>query len=566
MEYREREIDIKIWDGEKLGYYIALDTETEFIKFTETPELITCQAYAGQDAYFIPLNRITDFFNKHDKSTFVFANAPFDLDVLQKNCNWDFFKVVDEGRIYDIQLMYRLYKLAVDGEVPFRYSLALLADEYLDVTLNKDDNIRCNYDQFRGTDLTELPQEFLEYGALDVIVTYDIFRILLDQIVVELKSDSCLSHDYQLKGAIALNRIYKHGIGFDDLKASFFLQDLQSQMKILSEVLAVYGWVRGEKGGKLAFDRIVDRANIKLPKTNDGHYSSKEKDLTKYRDHHFISAYLKFTSLEKTTTFIRNLKGTRVHPRYNVLKNTGRTSCRSPNLQQLPREGDIRSMFVADINKTFIVTDYSAIELCTLAQILYNKYGSNEMQQRINDGEDLHRYYASVLYNIPVEQVTKKMRQSAKAANFGFPGGLGIFTFIEFAEGYGISLTETDAREMKAKWFEAFPEMQDYLKGEDSTVITPTGRIRANVTYCQGKNTPFQGLAADGAKIALYELIKKGFKVVGFIHDEIISEVPESEMIEMLGLQEEIMVESMKNVVPNVHISVESTISKEYCK
>jgi len=566
MEYKQREIDINIWDGKKLGYYIALDTETTVVDFTKTPDLITLQAYAGKEVYYVPIDKVTEFFITHSKSVFIFANAPFDLDVLEKNCNWDFFPAVDSGRIYDVQLMYRLLKLATEGEVPFKYSLALLAKQYLNVELNKDDDIRCNFEQFKGGDLKDIPEEFLEYGALDVIVTYDIFQVLLHEIRVGLRSLNCLSHEYQLKGAIALNRIYKNGIGFDDLKAKFFLQDIQDKMNILSEILGVYGWVRGEKGSKAIFNRIVERAKIDLPTTKTGDYSSKEKDLLKYKNHHFIQAYLNYISLEKTTTFIRNLKGTRVHPRYNVLKNTGRTSCSNPNFQQLPREGDIRSMFQAEKDNTFIITDYSSIELSTLAQVLYSKYGENEMQKRINAGEDLHTYYASVLYKVPVEEVTKEQRQSAKAANFGFPGGLGIGTFIEFAEGYGLQLTEGDAQEMKDAWFEAFPLMKKYLQGEEGSVETLTGRKRANTTYCQEKNTPFQGLAADGAKLALYELIKNNFKVVGFVHDEIICEVHKDDADMKLTEQENIMIDSMKHVVPDVGVSVESTISKEYCK
>ena len=567
MIYKDRFINIKIWDGEKLGYYVALDTETDMVKdFTETPDIITCQAYAGDSVFYIPIDRLTSFLEKHSKSVFIFANAPFDLEVIQKHCGWDFFNVIDEGRIYDIQLMFRLYSLATIGEVPYRYSLALLAKKYLDVDLNKDEEIRCNFSLYKNMDIEFMAKEFLEYGATDAIVTYEIFEILLRMIKLEVKSSNCLSHDYQLKGAVALNRIYKNGIGFDELKASFFLQELHNEMKTLAEIMAPYGWVRGEKGGKAAFDRIIERAKIELPKTSDGHFSTKEKDLSLHRNHHFLNAYLRFISLEKTTTFIRDLKGPRVHPRYNVLKNTGRTSCSKPNLQQLPREGNIRSMFVADTDNTFIITDYSAIELCTLAQILYSKYGENEMQKRINAGEDLHTYYASVLYSIPVEEVTKGQRQSAKAANFGFPGGLGIETFIEFASGYGLKISQEEAREMKNAWFRAFPKMKQYLLNDEDCVTTLTGRVRNNVTYCQGKNTPFQGLAADGAKLALYELVKKGFKVVGFVHDEIISEVPERLVKTFLKMQEEIMIESMKQVVPDVNIAVESNISKEYCK
>ena len=108
--------------------------------------------------------------------------------------------------------------------------------------------------------------------------------------------------------------------------------------------------------------------------------------------------------------------------------------------------------------------------------------------------------------------------------------------------------------------------MKEYLKGEVGHVWTRSGRLRANTTFCAEKNTPFQGLAADGAKIALYNLMTSGFKLVGFVHDEIITEVPIDKVAEMRILQEQIMVQSMQVVVPNITIQVESTVSERYCK
>ena len=259
----------------------------------------------------------------------------------------------------------------------------------------------------------------------------------------------------------------------------------------------------------------------------------------------------------------------RVHPRYNPILNTGRTSCSSPNFQQLPKNGGIRELFVAAPDHTFIISDYSAIELVTLAQITYMKFGESRMMEMINDGVDLHRYYASVLHGISPEAVTKQQRQEAKAANFGFPGGLGIETFIEFSRGYDLELSTDHAQNMKDAWFEAFPEMRLYMNEEESgdeSVFTMSGRKRANATYCARKNTPFQGSAADGAKIALYNLDLHGFKLVGFVHDEIISEVPVCDAERLLPKQEQIMINAMRIITPDVKVAVESVISNFYTK
>ena len=111
-----------------------------------------------------------------------------------------------------------------------------------------------------------------------------------------------------------------------------------------------------------------------------------------------------------------------------------------------------------------------------------------------------------------------------------------------------------------------FPRNEAIFARGKGYVWTRTGRLRANTTFCAEKNTPFQGLAADGAKLALYNLMTQGFKIVGFVHDEIITEVPKSKVKELTSKQEKIMIDSMKVVVPDVSIAVESTISERYCK
>ena len=303
-----------------------------------------------------------------------------------------------------------------------------------------------------------------------------------------------------------------------------------------------------------------------LPVTANGDVSSKSDDLENYRGNEFVDAYLSFHELEKAMSFVKDLSSDRIHPKYNLLVNTGRTSCAKPNFQQLPRLGGVREMFRAREGNTLIITDYSAIELATLSQVTYDRYGQSTMREKINEGMDLHRYYASIYHSKQESEISKDERQMAKAPNFGFPGGLGVDTFIQFSAGYGLELTRDEAQRMKDVWFQAFPEMNPYMQNEVGHVFTRTGRLRGNTTYCAEKNTPFQGLAADGAKLALYNLDKQGLRVVGFVHDEIITEVDALHAESLKAIQERIMVNSMQAVVPDVKIGVESMISEVYTK
>ena len=567
MIFNGEEYTIQFWQGESLNSILAIDTETTIKPFTETPDLVTFQVFDGESMYYVDRSLVSDFLKKHVTRTLVFANAPFDVDVLRKFTEDKYLlkEQIEKDRVYDVNILYRLWKLATVGDVPRKYSLNTISEELLGESLDKSSGVRENFVQFLNTPLQEISQDYLEYGAKDVISTFYCF-VRLRMEISKLGTSTNLSHHVQLLGALALNRMYKNGIGFDEERAQKLLTELNSKLEVLHAKMSAYGFVKGIKGNQAAYNYVIEFSGLPLPKTDQGDYSMKESDLEKYSDNPFIKSFLDYKRTEKTTFFIRKLQGSRVHPRYDILKNTGRTGCSSPNIQQLPRDGDIRSMFKAREGNTLLITDYSAIELATLAQHVYTNFGSSVMRNKINDGADLHKYYASVLFGTTEDKVEKWQRQAAKAANFGFPGGLGIETFIQFAKGYDLNVSEHEAQKMKDTWFEAFPEMKEYMKGEEGSVTTLTGRIRANTTYCAEKNTPFQGLAADGAKIALYNLMDAGFELVGFVHDEIITEVPENTAEEMRRLQEEIMVNSMSLVVPDVKISVESTISPRYCK
>jgi len=99
------------------------------------------------------------------------------------------------------------------------------------------------------------------------------------------------------------------------------------------------------------------------------------------------------------------------------------------------------------------------------------------------------------------------------------------------------------------------------------TVALPSGRIRSRCRYTQAMNTPFQGLAADGCKLALYRLVKAGFRVTTFVHDEVLVELPLADDYQRPADRiERIMVDSMREFCPDVRISVDYSISERWSK
>jgi len=622
FQFIATEYKVNIWEGQELEPtygYLAVDTETHLVdEWTETPDIVTFQVFDGKTAYYLYPYQVQDFLILHKDTELVFHNFPFDCDVICKLVGDSdfFFNMIDNEKIADTALLYRLVKLSQLGYVPRRYNLALCTKELLFEELDKDEHLRMEWGKYENKDFKDIPEDVLAYGAKDVAATYFLYNTLKSKIPREpICMKTLLSMRIQVKGDLALSRIYKRGIGTNPKLTEEKLNKFNDQLKELSYRLGNWGWVRGMKGCNEAFEAACKTLGIYdlLPKTRDAsekefeeHFSklekqkknesldkwsdrvfelnkrkeelknnfmnntpvsSKAEDLEPYQHIEFIKDYVRYHKLEKLTSFLKPLVGqTRVHPRYNTIMNTGRTSCSKPNVQQLPREGGIREVFQAPENKTLVIADYAALELATLAQVCFTKYGESVMKDRINEGEDLHKYYASVLYSKDIKDINKGERQSAKAANFGFPGGLGLKTFITFAKGYDLTLTDDEAAEMKDAWFSAFPEMEPYMKDALGQVTTLTGRMRGNTTFCAEKNPPFQGLASDGAKLALYNAEKAGLKVVAFVHDELVIEVDEKDAKEKALLLEKIMVDSMKEVTPDVHIGVEYEISKVYKK
>jgi len=102
---------------------------------------------------------------------------------------------------------------------------------------------------------------------------------------------------------------------------------------------------------------------------------------------------------------------------------------------------------------------------------------------------------------------------------------------------------------------------------DQGKVLTATGRLRFGASYCARHNTLFQGLAADGAKLALYDLVRAGYRVVAFVHDEVVVEVPETADVEAEKQKiKTIMVEAMRRVCPDVAIDAELVVAKCWSK
>ena len=298
-----------------------------------------------------------------------------------------------------------------------------------------------------------------------------------------------------------------------------------------------------------------------------------------------------------------------------VLVRSGRTSWAKPNFQNPPQKGGFRDCFVPRKGKVFASIDYSALEMCTLAQVCLSLFGFSRMAESINAGRDLHCGFAGQvlrsrgfdLTDDDVERILgkglyegqlphkdhpyyaecKKARQEAKAGNFGFPGGLGVAAFVKFAKGSGVTLSFNQADALRKAWFERWEEMRPYfdmisdatdnsIDGRFTVRQLGSNRLRGGCSYTSGANTWFQGLAADGAKAAMWELYKAcyidhtsplyGVRMWAFIHDEFLFEGPEETAHIWAPVASDLMVKAMKKYCPDVAIGAEPALMYRWLK
>jgi len=287
----------------------------------------------------------------------------------------------------------------------------------------------------------------------------------------------------------------------------------------------------------------------KTPKGAPSTDASVLEELSK--SHELPKLILKYREYEKLrSTYIEGLKNeiikNRVHTSYNLFgTTTGRLSSEKPNLQNIPNKTEIgqkiREFFIADPKHSFIIADYSQIELRVLAHLSKDK---NMISMLKNRNTDIHSETAARIFNTEIDTVTKDMRRKAKEVNFGL-----IYGMESFGLSKSLKISKKEATELIDSYFNQFPKIKGFLEdivkeAEDSTFTeTLYGRKRyirelASSNFqlkAMGKriamNAPIQGTASDIMKIAMIKIEDKiknldSTNLLLQIHDEIIIQTP----------------------------------------
>lgn len=422
-------------------------------------------------------------------------------------------------------------------------------------------------------------EQVAAYAGADVDMTYRLAKVLEE----ELRSRELWSlfKDVEMPLLPVLARMEMNGVALD----VDFLAEMSAELaeRLGAVEREVYEWVgyqfnlnSTQQLSEALFTKL-DLPTAGLRKTSSGHYSTAVDTLEALRGYHPVVelvlehrqlAKLKSTYADALPRLVNPATG-RVHTSYNQTGTvTGRISSSEPNLQNIPIRTEIgrrvRRAFIAERGCKLVGADYSQVELRVLAHVAQDP----AMMDAFARGEDIHATTAAAVYGIPVSEVTPDMRRVAKTANFAVTYGV---TDYGLAQSTGLSRAE--AEQFIQNYFERFPKVKQYLErtkrlaSEQGWVETLLGRRRyfpelasSSRMHAQARaaaermaiNMPIQGTAADIIKLAMIRLQQAldarslEAKLTLQVHDELVLEVPESEVDEVSALVKE----TMENAFP----------------
>jgi len=397
-----------------------------------------------------------------------------------------------------------------------------------------------------------------EYSCEDSDMTLEVHQALWPR----LQADDKLRFVYELEIASseALYRIECNGVLIDGPTLAAQSHALgQRIVQLESEAYEIAGQPFNLASPKQLGEIFFDKLGLPVvKKTATGARSTDEEVLEKLAEDYPLPAkILEHRSLSK-------LKGTytdklaqmalprtgRVHTHYaQAVAVTGRLSSNDPNLQNIPirtAEGrKVREAFVAPAGSVIASADYSQIELRIMAHLSDDE----ALVKAFHDGLDVHRATAAEVFGVAVDQVSTEQRRYAKVINFGLIYGMSAFGLAK-----ALGIDNTAAKNYITRYFERFAGVKRYMddtraqakaQGYVETVFgrrlylpeinSPNGPRRAGAERA-AINAPMQGTAADLIKLSMVKVQQvldaqhRSIKVIMQVHDELVFEVPESDV------------------------------------
>jgi DNA polymerase-1 len=597
---------------------ISVDTETEMVDYgpggefqiTNAPVPRLCvMSWAtpgsvglihNKDPELVPTAR-----KLFERET-IWANPCFDAAVLiehEDSLLRPIFEAFDAGRVKDVLLRETIIDLA-EGQyntwsVPKphpQYSLGGIMLRRFHVNLDKD-TWRKRYGELIDTHLEEWPAEAVEYPKVDAVSNLQLFE---DQetrraafAVEEDGIDFLQDEDNQVRASLFLHLMGVHGVLVDPEKVKAFEAGVVAAWEKAKARLIKAGLVRsdGTRDMKAAQARMVAAGGTKETATGqpcldaEACIDSQDPILVDYADYGSL--------LKLKSTYIAPMKlagDLPIHPRWNTMVTTGRTSCARPNLQQLPQAEGVRQCYRARPGRLFVGRDYGSAEFVAFAQVALDLFKHSDIAEAMREGKDVHVMVAATILGISYVEAKARHdadpasihneRQLGKIGNYGFLGGLGPNKFAgnvwrkTMKTDNPVRMTVEEAAELKSNWLQTWSEAPEFFRmvskacsdGPGNMRSIRSGRCHGNKGYTDMCNAYMQMLVADMAKDAGWRVTKRqylepssalfGSNCVIFPHDELVIEADESKAKaagEELG---EVMLEAARDWMPDVKMTV----------
>ena len=450
------------------------------------------------------------------------------------------------------------------------YTIEKLASEYFGTVIEKPEVKQLSL-------LDDVETDRSEYLAKCAVA----LGVLNDRIGDRIKENGQekLYQEVELPLVTVLAHLEINGFLVDDNQLKEFADKLGEKIDALTnEIYMLAGEEFNINSPKQLGVILFEKLELKPVKKTKTGYATNADVLEKLRDKHpivnFIMEYRQLAKLKSTyCDGLRAVVNPNTHRIHSVFTQTvtvtGRLSSTEPNLQNIPTRTElgreIRKMFVAKDGYVLVDADYSQIELRVLAHIANDE----TMINAFRNNEDIHAVTASQVLGIPLEDVTKEQRSSAKAVNFGIVYGIGEFSLAQ-----DLHISVKEAKAYIESYLEKYHGVRNYMESikeqakKDGYVKTMLNRIRyipelksPNYNIRQfgervALNTPIQGTAADIIKLAMVRvdnrLINEGLKskLILQVHDELIVEAHKDEVDKVKQILSEEMQNAMKLNVP----------------
>ena len=460
-------------------------------------------------------------------------------------------------------------------EISIKY-LDIDIDEYLEAKTGKKDEENKQINLFDT--VKEEAEDKNKYE--ETIIVYVIGK-LLEIMTQKLEETESLSLFTEIEMPLVpiLGSMQYEGMYVDKEALKDFGEELKQQISTLTdEIYELAGEEFNINSHQQLGNILFEKLNLPSKKKTKSGYSTDVDVLEKIRNEHpIVEKVLQYRTLTKlNSTYVEGLLQyinpitEKIHSYFHqTITATGRISSTEPNLQNIPTRAElgknIRKAFKPKEGNIYIDADYSQIELRVLAHISQDE----NMLAAFRNGEDIHKQAASKVLNIPIEEVTKEQRSSAKAVNFGI-----VYGISDFGLANQLGVSNKQAKEYITQYLEKYNGIKHFMddivesaknKGYVETLFHRrryVPELKSNNYMVRqfgsrvAMNTPIQGTAADIMKLAMknvYKELKKSkleAKLILQIHDELLIEVKMEDKEKAKEILKKSMVEAAKLSIP----------------